>query len=183
MTSGSASTRHLVLLSMLSACGLIFFVFESFLPLLPWLRPGLGNVATVLALMIFGFGDAVKVTLLRIILGALVLGRLFTPVFLFALSGGIASVLIMALVIRYTKQVFGPVGISVLGAVAHNMVQLFVAYLLFVKSMEIFIFIPVFLAAGVITGAAVGFVAFMVFEKTINRLGFEPVWQGKTRKL
>jgi heptaprenyl diphosphate synthase len=168
---------------MLSACGLIFFVFESFLPLLPWLRPGLGNVATVLALMIFGFGDAVKVTLLRIILGALVLGRLFTPVFLFALSGGIASVLIMALVIRYTKQVFGPVGISVLGAVAHNMVQLFVAYLLFVKSMEIFIFIPVFLAAGVITGAAVGFVAFMVFEKTINRLGLEPVWQGKTRKL
>jgi len=183
MTSGSMSTRRLVLLSMLSACGLVFFIFESFLPLLPWLRPGLGNVATVLALMIFGFGDAVKVTVLRIVLGALVLGRLFTPVFLFALSGGLASVLIMALVMRYTKQVFGPVGISVFGAVAHNMVQLIVAYLLFVKSIEIFIFIPVFLGAGVVTGAVVGLVAFMVFEKTITRLGFDPVWQGKSKKL
>jgi len=181
MISGSTSTKHLMLLSMLSACGLIFFVFESFLPLLPWLRPGLGNIATVLALMMFGFGDAVKVTLLRIVLGALVLGRLFTPVFLFALSGGLASVLIMAFVMRYTKQLFGPVGISVLGAVAHNMVQLFVAYLLFVKSIEIFIFTPVFLGVGVVTGAVVGFVAYLVFEKTINHLGFDPVWHGKAK--
>jgi len=177
MTSGSISTRRLVLISMLSACGLVFFVFESFLPLLPWFKPGLGNVATILALMIFGFGDAAKVTVLRIVLGALVLGRLFTPVFLFALSGGFASLLVMAFVMRYARRVFGPVGISVLGAVAHNMVQLWVAYLLFVKSTEIFIFIPVFMMAGVITGTLTGVIAAMVFEKAGKRPGFETAWQ------
>ena len=178
MTPGNTSIRRLVLLSMLAACGLVFFVFESFLPLLPWFRPGLGNIATILALMIFGFGDAVKVTLLRIALGALVLGRLFTPVFFFALSGGLASVLIMALVMRYMKKVFGPVGISVFGAAAHNMVQLFVAFLLLGKSTGVFIFIPVFLAAGVVTGTLTGLVAAMVFEKTVKRLVFDTVWEG-----
>ncbi len=175
MTPGISSTRRLVLISMLSACGLVIFVFESFLPLLPWFRPGLGNVATLLALMIFGFRDAFTVTMLRIVLGALIMGRLFTPIFIFALSGGLASLIIMTLVMRYTKGVFGPVGISVLGAVAHNMVQLLVAYLLFVKSIEIFILIPVFMGAGVITGAFVGLVAAMIFEKTGKRFGFNTV--------
>ena len=170
MIPGISSTRRLVLISMLSACGLVIFVFESFLPLLPWFRPGLGNVATLLALMIFGFRDAFTVTMLRIVLGALILGRLFTPIFIFALSGGLASVIIMTLVMQYTKGVFGPVGISVLGAVAHNMVQLLVAYLLFVKSIEIFILIPVFMGAGVITGAFVGLVAAMIFEKTLKEV-------------
>ncbi|MFC1540851.1 Gx transporter family protein [Candidatus Latescibacterota bacterium] len=178
MMSERKSTQRLVLLSMLSACGLVFFVFESFLPLLPWFRPGLGNVATLIALMIFGFGDAVKVTVLRVVLGALILGRLITPVFLFAFSGGIASVVIMAVVLRYAKNVFGPVGISVLGAVAHNIVQLLIAYLFFIKRIEIFIFTPVFLGTGVVTGSIVGIVALMVFDKTKNRLGFDPVWQG-----
>ncbi|MFC1650982.1 Gx transporter family protein [Candidatus Latescibacterota bacterium] len=165
MISERKSIRRLVLLSMLSACGLVFFVFESFLPLLPWFRPGLGNVATLLALMMFGFSDAVKVTILRVVLGALVLGRILTPVFLFALFGGLASVVVMALVLRYANKVFGPVGISVLGAVAHNMVQLFIAYLFFIKSVEIFIFTPVFLGTGVVTGSIVGIVAIMVFDK------------------
>jgi len=139
---------------------------------LPWFRPGLGNIATILALYFFGFSDAMKVTVLRVVLGALILGRLFTPVFVFALSGGLASTLAMAFVLRYTRM-FGPVGISVFGATAHNMVQLLVAYLLFVKSAELFIFIPVFLAAGVITGIVTGLVSAMIYERTHSRLGLE----------
>ncbi len=174
--TGNTATRRLVMLSLLSASGLVFFVFESFLPLLPWFKPGLGNIATLLALMWFGFGDAVKVTVLRIILGALVLGRLFTPLFLLALSGGLVSVLVMALAMKFTARILGPVGWSVLGAAAHNAVQLAVAYLLFVKSAELFIFTPVFMTAGVITGTIVGLVAVMVFDKTGSRLGLDPVW-------
>jgi len=157
------------MLAMLAASGLIIFVFEAFLPVLPWFRPGLGNVATILALLFFGSGDAVKVTLLRIVLGALVLGRLFTPVFVFAFSGGLASVLVMSLVWKRTR-IFGPVGISVLGAAAHNMVQLLVAYLLFVKSTELFIFIPVYLAAGVVTGVLTGLLSAIIYEKGRGRL-------------
>ena len=164
MSAGKPSTRRLVMISMLSACGLILFVFESFLPGLPWFRPGLGNIATIIALLTYGFGDSVKVTMLRVVLGSLILGRLFTPLFVFAFSGGIVSALVMACVLRYTGNIFGPVGISVLGAVAHNIVQLVVAYLFFVKSVEIFIFIPVFIATGVITGNITGLVAAVVLD-------------------
>jgi heptaprenyl diphosphate synthase len=170
MTGSRRATHRLVLLSMITACGLVLFIFESFLPLLPWFRPGLGNIATILALLLFGFGDALKVTVLRIVLGALILGRLFTPVFVFALCGGLASALVMAAAHHYGKRIFGPVGISVLGAAVHNMVQLLVAYLLFVKSIEIFIFTPVFLAAGIATGTLTGFVAAMVMEKAVKGL-------------
>jgi len=192
MNTGRASTRRLVMISMLSACGLILFVFESFLPVLPWFRPGLGNIATILALYLLDkekkrtftnslFGDALKVTVLRVVLGALVLGRLFTPVFVFALSGGIASALVMTVTLRLWGRIFGPVGISVLGALAHNMVQLFVAYLFFVKSVEMFIFIPVFIATGVVTGNVTGLIAAIVLERGKVLLGVDPVY-GRRRQ-
>jgi len=167
------------MISMLSACGLILFVFESFLPVLPWFRPGLGNIATILALLVYGFGDAIKVTLLRVVLGALILGRLFTPVFVFAISGGLASALFMALMLRYTKNMFGPVGISVLGAVVHNMVQLLIAYLFFVKSVEMFIFIPVFFATGIITGNITGLIAAMMLDRGLKLFALEPARERK----
>lgn len=171
MTGGITSTRRLALLSMLAASGLVLFIFEFLLPVLPWFRPGLGNVTTLLALMLFGFNDGLKVTLLRIVLGALILGRLFTPLFVLSLGGGLASVVVMAGMFRFGGRWFGPVGVSVLGAVAHNIVQLGAAYLLFVRNAELFIFTPVFLIAGVVTGTAVGIVAIMVFEKIAPRIG------------
>lgn len=158
------------MLSMLSAFGLILFVFESFLPVLPWFRPGLGNVATIIALYVYGVRDGLNVTLLRIILGALVLGRLFTPLFVFAFAGGIVSVVVMALVMRYSGRLLGPVGVSVLGAVSHNIVQLGVAYLFFVKSVQLFIFLPLFMTAGVATGMLTGFVAAVVVERAAERM-------------
>lgn len=165
-TSGS---NKLVLVSLLASAGMILFVFESFLPVLPWFRPGLGNIATILALLMFGFSDAMKVTFLRVILGALILGRLFTPVFVFALTGGLVSTVVMAMTARVRPGTFGPVGISVMGAVSHNIIQLIVAYLFFIKSAEIFIFIPVFVLTGIVTGNVTGLVAAMMLEKWPGR--------------
>lgn len=187
MNPGRSSTRRLVMISMLSACGLILFVFESFLPVPPWFRPGLGNIATILALYLLdkeknenifikiSFGDAMKVTVLRVVLGALILGRLFTPVFIFALSGGIASALVMMVVLRFWGRIFGPIGISVLGALAHNIIQLFIAYLFFVKSVKIFIFIPLFMATGVVTGNVTGLITAIVLERGKGLLGVDSV--------
>ncbi|MFC1692872.1 Gx transporter family protein [Candidatus Latescibacterota bacterium] len=172
MISQKTHIKRLVLISMLAACGLILFVFESLLPLLPWFRPGFGNVATILALLFFGLGDAFKVTLLRIVLGALILARLFTDIFWIALCGGIVSTFVMGFAMRYLRM-FGIVGVSVLGAVSHNVVQLVVAYLLFVKMTELFIFLPVFVTTGILTGILTGLVSSMIYEKAEKRLGLE----------
>ncbi|MBN1291463.1 MAG: Gx transporter family protein [Candidatus Latescibacteria bacterium] len=182
MTRNSQSIRRLVIVSMLAACGLILFVYESFLPGLPWFRPGLGNIATILALLTFGFGDALKVTLLRVVLGALILGRLFTPLFVFAFSGGLASAVAMFLVMKFTRNLFGPIGISVLGAIAHNIVQLLIAYLFFVKSVEIFIFIPIFIATGVIMGNITGLVVAIVLDRGHNLFIGRVVYENSENK-
>jgi len=169
MTAGGGSTVRLAMVSMLSAGGLVLFVFESFLPVLPWFRPGLGNIATILALMMLGFGDALKVTVLRVTLGSLVLGRLFTPVFVLAISGGLASALVMAIVRKAGGRLFGPVGISVAGAVAHNFVQIAAAYLIFVKSVELFIFLPIFMLAGIATGILTGLISALMLDRIGTR--------------
>ncbi len=169
--TGSGEARRLTMLSMLAALGLILFVFESLLPLsVPWVRPGLGNVATILALMYFGAGDAFKVTLLRIVLGSLLTGRLFNPLFVFTITGGLASLVVMAVIHRYVRSV-GPVGFSAAGAVAHNIVQLAAAWLLFIRSYGLVYLLPVMVATGVITGAATGLVAAVVYKKTAGRTG------------
>jgi heptaprenyl diphosphate synthase len=167
------TTGKLTYISLLSAFGLVLFVFESFLPLLPWFRPGLGNIATILALMFLGFGEAIEVTVLRIVIGALVLGRLFSPVFVLAISGGLASAFVMAFAWKYTRKIFGPVGISVLGAVVHNVVQMVIAYFIFVKSVQIFIFTPVFVFVGVVTGILTGIIAALIYERLGKNVRFE----------
>lgn len=165
------STRKTVILSMLISFGMILFVMESFLPVPPWFRPGFGNISTILALIFFRFGDAFKVTLLRIFLGALVLGRIFTPVFIFALGGGIASFFAMWIFWKYFNRIFSPVGISVIGAIFHNMVQLLIAYLLFVKSRELLIFLPLFLIVGLITGTITGLISSILYRnEKMNKL-------------
>ena len=82
---------------------------------------------------------------------------------------------VMGLAIRMAGRLFGPVGVSVLGAVVHNLVQLGVAYF-FVKNTEIFIFIPVFITTGVVTGAVVGLVSLLVYEAIGHRFDIGPLW-------
>ncbi len=154
---------------MLAAGGLVLFVFESFLPIPPWFRPGLGNIATIIALFMFGLGDSLKVTVLRVVLGSLVLGRLFTPLFVLAIAGSLASAFTMWAIRKMGRGAFGPVGVSVAGAVTHNLVQLAAAYLLFVKSIELFIFIPIFSLTGILTGILTGFVSAMTIERMERR--------------
>jgi len=169
MRPAHGTTARMAIVSMLSAGGLVLFVFESFLPVLPWFRPGLGNIATIIALLMLGFGDSLKVTVLRVTLGSLVLGRLFNPVFILAIAGGLASAFVMAAVRKTGGRVFGPVGISVAGAVAHNLTQIAAAYFIFVKSLELFIFIPIFMLAGIVTGILTGLISALVVDRIGTR--------------
>lgn len=144
-------------LALLISVGLVLFVFESYVPHpFPWVRVGLGNVTTLLALFALGPREAIVVTVVRATLGPLILGTLLTPVFVFSLGGGLAGAATMILIHRWWGGAFSVVGISVWGALAHNAAQLALAYLLFVRSSAlVFLFplLPVLSAAtGIITG-------------------------------
>jgi heptaprenyl diphosphate synthase len=143
------------------------------------MRLGLGNTATLLALFLFTPREALLVTLIRVIVGSLIVGRLFAPSFLLSLCGGLASLATMSLVLRFFYPQFSPVGISIFGALAHNLAQLAVVYLLWVKGAQILFLLPMFLLSSVATGFLTGALAFLVLQK-LSAFGFSstPVFEN-----
>ena len=158
--------RRLVHLALLASVGLILFVFEGLIPRpLPWLKIGLGNVASLLALFLYGAGGAFAVTGIRVFLGSLLIGTFLSPGFLLSAGGAMASWTVMALVHRAWPRGFSVVGISIWGAWAHNTAQLTLAHLVLVRSRGIWALLPVFLLSGVATGFVTGVAAYWMLER------------------
>ena len=150
-------TRKTVRIALLVAVGLAIFLLETAIPKpLPWLRFGLANTATLLALYLFGAREAVLVALLRSVIGSFLFGGVFNPAFLFSFFGGLISAGLMALIYIFFKDVFSIIGVSIWGALAHNTVQLVLALVLFVHRIELLYLFPVFLLTAVATGFLTG---------------------------
>lgn len=97
---------------------------------IPGLRLGLANVATLAVLVSTGFSDAVTLSLMRVLLASFLLATFGTTAFWLSLFGALASVIVMGLLLKTTRPRFGFLGISVCGAMAHNLAQLFTYSLL-----------------------------------------------------
>lgn len=167
-------TATMTRLALLSAVGLILFVFEAHIPRpLPWMKLGLGNVASLLGLFWYGIRGAMAVTLVRLLLGPLLLGTLLTPAFLFSAGGGLASLGVMAVVYRYGSPAFSVIGISVWGALAHNMAQLLLAYVVLIRRGEVVILMPMLLLSSVVTGVLTGVLAYLVLDRLQITMGSE----------
>ena len=157
--------RRVVHLAFVASVGLILFVFEGVIPRpLPWLKIGLGNVASLLALFMYGAGGAFAVTVIRVFLGSMLIGTFLSPGFLLSSGGGMASWAVMAVIHREWPKGFSVVGVSVWGALAHNLTQLTLAHLLLVRSRGIWALLPMFLLSSVATGGVTGVVAHWVLE-------------------
>ena len=162
----TVGTRKTVRLALLVAMGLALFLFESTIPRpVPWLRLGLANVATLMALSLFGLREAFVVAVLRAVLGSMIVGGLLNPSFVFSLLGGLVSATMMALVVRFSGGVFSVVGVSVWGALAHNLSQLALAIIVFVRRWELLSLVPLFLLSSVGTGFFTGVVVFLLLER------------------
>ncbi len=123
---------------------------------IPWLRFGFANIITLTVLVLYGFRVSMTITLIRVLMGSLFSGTFLGPGFVLSLGGGIASTSIMAAV-HSASRAFSPVGLSLLGALFHNIAQLGLAYLLFVRRIEAILLItPLILLIGIITGGING---------------------------
>lgn len=155
-----SSIQFLTRIGILVAVGLILFLFESAIPRpLPWLKPGLSNLVTILALYMYGFTPAFAVMLLRVVLGAFILGTFFNPVFIFALCGGLVSASVMGLVYLRFRHIFSVIGISLLGAFFHNLTQILLATFLIVSSTRLLVLLPIMLLSSLFSGFLVGIFA------------------------
>ena len=153
-------------LALLVAAGLVLFVFESLVPKpLPWLRLGLANGVTLLALYLFGIREALIVASMRAVLGSLILGGLLNPSFFFSFLGGLMSAVLMAVTYSYFRGLFSVIGVSIWGALAHNMTQLALALAVFVQRWELIYLMPVFLLSTVVTGFLTGLLVSLFMQK------------------
>ncbi|KPV41475.1 hypothetical protein AN478_02585 [Thiohalorhabdus denitrificans] len=134
-------------------------------PLLPGLKPGLANVVTVAALCLWGWRTAALITLLRVVVGAIFLGTLLAPGFWLSLGGALAALAALALGTLLPGRGLGPVGFSVLAAVAHIAGQLGVAYALFIQHAAILALVPILGLGAAITGTINGLAAYTLVRE------------------
>ncbi|MBC8205075.1 Gx transporter family protein [bacterium] len=164
--NGILKVRRLTIIPLLSAGGAVIFVFESMIPQpLPFAKLGLSNIAPLIALYIFGLPEALAVGWLRIIIGGLFSGSLFSPAFILGFSGSGAAVLTMYAGLLLGRERLSPVGVSVLGAAGHNIAQVITAGLLFVGHHALWNILPFMLLFAAFTGAFVGIIAWEILER------------------
>lgn len=151
-------------IALLVGLACVLQISESLIPHpVPGLRLGLANMMTLIALVDLGFSYALEVAILRTVLSSFILGTFMSPTFLLSLGGAVISSLVMGLfyflsgLSRLTR--LSIIGISIIGAFVHNVVQLGLAYVLWVKHPGIFVFLPWLSLGAIATGWVVGMVA------------------------
>ncbi|MDK2867499.1 MAG: hypothetical protein PWP51_1182 [Clostridiales bacterium] len=159
MNTNYTKTRMLVLISVLVAQGMILGFIEKMLPvpfIVPGAKLGLANIVTLTAIYLLSFRQSFSVVVLRVLLSAVTFGSLSS--FLYSLSGGIFSLLVMALLFKVLGDRINLITVSIAGAVAHNLGQLMVASII-LETPYILTYLPILMIVAIPTGIFVGIVA------------------------
>lgn len=167
-------TKKLILLSLIVAYSLALYILETFIPnplilIFPGAKLGLSNIITLICLIIFGFKDTFFVLTVRIILSSIFAGPMST--LLFSIAGGYLSLLGMFFATKIPG--LSNIGISLLGAILHNIGQLLMASLI-IKNISIMAYLPFMLGASLVTGMFIGIVVnFALKSKLFKNLILE----------
>lgn len=144
-------------MAMLVALAIIFSYVEFLIPInlgIPGIKLGLANLVIVIALYTLELGDVWIISILRILIIGFMFGSGMSIIY--SLAGAVVSLIVMALMKKING--FSIMGISMIGAVAHNMGQIVVAMFV-VENTSILYYVPALLIAGLITGGIIGIVS------------------------
>ena len=156
-------TKRLATTAVLVALALILSFVESRIPAffpIPGIKLGIANIVTLFAIYRLGIKDALYISLGRVSLASMLFGTLTS--FLYALAGGMLSLLVMVLVKKLTPLT--TVAVSVLGGVAHNIAQVTVASIILSTNVVIY-YLPPLLLSGTVAGIAIGIVGALLVKK------------------
>lgn len=155
--------RQTALCGVLVALGMVLSYLENLIPinaLVPGVKLGIANIVTIVAIVKLGFRPALTISVGRVVLSGLLFGNLL--VIVYSLAGAFLSIVVMWLVMKL--RLFSYVGISVCGAIAHNLGQLIVAVIL-LENQNIMYYMLVLVVTGTISGALIGFFAAYVLRE------------------
>ena len=155
--------KKIAMLGLMTALASAFFAVECLIPTpMPWMRLGLANSLTLLALLWWGWREGLVVLLLRIFLGGLISGRFMQPVFVLSLAGGLAAWALMAPLVSQAGRRVSIVGISVLGATGKNLAQLAVTAGLYTHQAALWGLLPLFLLSALVAGLFIGILVTLI---------------------
>lgn len=143
---------------LLTAMALILSYVEHMIPPIvtgvPGIKLGLGNTVLLYALYLMDMKSAGLLMLLKVGLTTLLFGNPMAG--LYSISGGVLSLLAMCLAVRLKGMSI--LGVSVCGAVFHNVGQVLAAAIT-VSTRALMGYLPVLLVSAVVTGLITGLVA------------------------
>ncbi len=149
-------TKKVARIGVFVALAMIFGYIEVLIPFhlgIPGVKLGIANIVTVTCLYLFTPKEAFGISMLRIFLMSILFGNGMS--FLYSFAGGLLSFLVMWIGKKYNW--FSVIGVSVAGAVFHNVGQILAAVLV-LQNTKILGYLPVLLVAGIVTGGLIGVV-------------------------
>ncbi len=165
--------NQLLLLAFLTATACSIHIFESLimrLMPLPFIRLGLSNVVVMYLLFEKKVFQAFLVAVIKSLVGGAVTFSLLSPSTLLSLGGGLSAVFVMwmALAVRLG---FTEYGVSVIGAVAHNLAQLILVQNVVLPGTRVFMLTPLLLFLGLLSGILTAWILVLIksrFQRQIN---------------
>lgn len=162
--SNITDIKRLALIGVLVALGLILHIIESLLPALafvPGAKLGLANIITLMGMVLLGIKSGGVILFLRIFLASLLVGTFLTLPFYLSLTGGVFAFLVMAIALIFFSKWMSLIGVSILGALAHNLGQVLAAALVIGNWGVFYSYFPLLSIVAIPTGFFVGITARM----------------------
>lgn len=158
------SAKRIALLGLCTALALALAYIEAILPpvvnAIPGIKMGLPNIIIVFVLYRCGWKQAATVSLIRVVLMLLIFGN---PVsFAYSVTGALLSLSAMSLLKRWDK--LSVVGVSVTGAVLHNVGQILMAMLL-MNTAELGYYLIVLAVTGTVAGVLIGLCGHLAIKR------------------
>lgn len=152
----------------LAALAISIHVLESGLPSpIPGLKPGLANIITITVLCHFGWRTAAWVSMLRVLVGSIIIGTFLSPTFMMSLAGASASILLLGIGTKLPGRGFGPIGYSLLAAIGHIGAQFVTAYMLFIPHPGLWRLFPVLLTFAIVLGIVNGIISRLLLKRVV----------------
>ena len=148
--------RWLTRMALLTAAAVVLGYIERLIPMpgsIPGIKLGLANTVLLYAIYLLDTRSAFVLMILKVGLS----GLLYSGVsaMMFSLGGGLCSLVMMLLVKKLGGGNVSIIGVSVVGAVFHNVGQTAVAALM-VNTAALMGYVPFLLVAAVVTGILTG---------------------------
>lgn len=149
------STKNTAALGICTALALVFAYVEVLLPpiyaAVPGIKLGLPNIVIIFALYRLGLVKASMISFVRVLIVSVIFGNFM--MFAYSIAGAVLSISVMALLKK--MDVFSTVGVSVAGAILHNVGQILMAMLL-LGTAEIGYYLVILAVTGTVSGIFIG---------------------------